>query len=165
MSTPPPIPATQERFYQRGVTRFYFLTTMTGKAPTRPELVAGTELTDFISDIEGWQLANTPIETPDMGSEFTSSIPGEDKAENSSLTIYEDKASEALEERLKKDTVGWLVILRKGDIPARKTMDVFAVRVGSRGTAYTVATEPAKFKVSFSITAPPELDQAVPAAV
>ncbi|MFE5089462.1 hypothetical protein ACFRCI_03490 [Streptomyces sp. NPDC056638] len=162
--TTPTIPATQERYYQRGVTRFYFLPSIAARIPTRPELTDGTDLSDFISDIEGWQLANTPIETPDLGSEFTSSITGEDKADNSSLTLYDDKASEALESLLAKDTVGFIVILRKGDVPTRKTMDVFPVRVGSRSTAYTTSTEPAKFKVSFSITSKPVLDAAVPAA-
>ena len=159
-----PLPATQERYYQRGVTRFFFLPVIAKDGvPTRPELTAGTDLSDFISDIEGWQLANSPIETPDLGSEFTSSIPGEDKADASSLTFYDDKASELLETLLAKDTVGYVVILRKGDVPTRKTLDSFPIRVGSRATAYTTATEPAKFKVSFNITSKPTLDAAVPA--
>lgn len=38
-------------------------------------------------------LTNEAIETPDMASTFTSSIPGNDKADNSSITFSEDRLS------------------------------------------------------------------------
>ncbi|MFE5296989.1 hypothetical protein [Streptomyces sp. NPDC056632] len=56
------------------------------------------------------------------------------------------------------------MILRKGDVPQSRSMDIFPVRVGSRSATYTASAEPAKFKVTFGITDKPVLDAAVPAA-
>ncbi|MXM62159.1 hypothetical protein GR925_01505 [Streptomyces sp. HUCO-GS316] len=158
----------QQRFTRRGTTKFYFLKDIaaTNLVPTRAELggTNGTDLSPAISDIEGFAVENTPIDTPDLATEFTGNIPGEDKADNSSLTFYEDKVSNDLEALLAKGTEGYVVILRKGDIPGSKSMDIFPVRVGSRSSTYTTAAEPAKFKVSFNVTDKPIQDAAVPAA-
>jgi hypothetical protein len=158
----------QQRFTRRGTTKFFFLKKIAAKdlIPTRTELVEpnGTDLSPAISDIEGFAVENTPIDTPDLATEFTGNIPGEDKADNSSLTFYEDKVDDALETLLAKGVEGFVVILRKGDVPGSKSMDVFPVRVGSRSSTYTTAAEPAKFKVSFNVTGKPVQDAAVPAA-
>ncbi|WP_274558051.1 hypothetical protein [Streptomyces spiramyceticus] len=159
---------TQQRFMRRGVTKFYFLKQIAAQnnIPIRTELsdTNATTLSGAISDIEGWALENAPIDTPDMASEFTSNIPGEDKADNSAFTFYEDRVDDTLETLLSKGVEGFVVILRKGDVAGSKSMDIFPVRVGSRSASYTTATEPAKFKVSFGITDKPVLDAAVPAA-
>ncbi|MFE7129333.1 hypothetical protein ACFVIM_00540 [Streptomyces sp. NPDC057638] len=157
---------TQKRFMRRGVTKFFFLpkVTATPPVPSRTELTTATELSEAISDIEGWALENAAIDTPDMGSKFTTSIDGEDKADSSSFTFYEDQVDDSLERLLSKGVEGFVVILRKGDIPGGKSMDTFPVRVGSRSASYTAAAEPAKFKVSFVITDQPVLDSPVPAA-
>ncbi|MER5642050.1 hypothetical protein ABT095_34575 [Kitasatospora sp. NPDC002227] len=165
--------STQQRFMRRGITKVLFLKTIAAatNVPTRAELSPGSDLTKSavdlsrqVSDVEGWSLENSPIETPDLGSRFSTSIPGEDKAASSSLTFYEDLAAETVETLLSKDVVGYVVILRKGDIPQSKSMDIFPVRVGSRAPSYSTGTEPAKFKVSFAITDVPTLDAAIPAA-
>lgn len=151
---------------RRGITKFYFIKAIAASSniPSRAELTGATDLSGAISDVEGWALENTPLDTPDMGSTFSTSIPGEDKADNSSLTFYEDKVSDTLETLLPKGVEGYVVILRKGDIIGSKSMDTFPVRVGSRAAAYTASAEPAKFKVAFSISDEPVLDAAVPAA-
>ncbi|MFE2346128.1 phage tail tube protein [Kitasatospora cineracea] len=158
--------STQQRFMRRGITKILFLESIQAPTniPTRTELTAGTDLSKQISDIEGWSLENSPIETPDLGSGFATSIPGEDKAASSSLTFYEDLASDAVEKLLTKGSAGYVCIMRKGDVPLSKSLDVFPVRVGSRAPSYSTGTEPAKFKVSFSISDLPTLDAAVPAA-
>ncbi|MFJ4910652.1 hypothetical protein ACIQCR_34805 [Streptomyces sp. NPDC093249] len=56
------------------------------------------------------------------------------------------------------------MILRKGDVPSSRSMDVFPVRVGARSASYTTAAEPAKFRVSFTVTSKPALDAVIPAA-
>ncbi|MFJ4668894.1 phage tail tube protein [Kitasatospora purpeofusca] len=158
--------STQQRFMRRGITKIFFLKTIAAPSniPTRAELTAGTDLSKQISDIEGWSLENSPIETPDLGNKFATSIPGEDKAASSSLTFYEDLGSEVVEALLAKDTAGYVCILRKGDVPQSKSLDVFPVRVGSRAPSYSTGAEPAKYKVSFSISDLPTLDAPVPAA-
>ncbi|MCZ4098301.1 phage tail tube protein [Streptomyces sp. H39-C1] len=158
---------TQQRFMRRGITKFFFLKTIAAPTniPIRPELALAnaTELSGAISEIEGWALENSPIDTPDMGSTFATTIPGEDKADNSSFTFYEDQVSDTIEQLLSKGTIGFVVILRKGDVPASRSMDIFPVRVGSRSASYSASSEPAKFKCSFGITAVPTLDAPVPA--
>ncbi|MEU9120054.1 hypothetical protein AB0C96_09360 [Streptomyces sp. NPDC048506] len=132
--------------------------------PTRPELTAGTDLTNAIAAIDGWSLSNQAIETPDLGSTFESKIPGTDQADDSSLGFYEDKVSDEIEQLLKKDDTGWVVFLRKGDVPASRSMDVFPVRIGSRSPNYSTDNEAAKFTVNFSITEKPTQDAEIPAA-
>ncbi|KUL23232.1 hypothetical protein [Streptomyces regalis] len=134
-----------------------------GHVPTRPELTAGTDLTNAVAAIDGWTLANQGIETPDLGSTFESSIPGSDKADDSSLGFYEDKVSDDIERLLTKDATGWIVFLRKGDVPGSRSMDVFPVRVGSRSPNYSTDNEAAKFTVNFSITEKPTQDAEIPA--
>lgn len=157
---------TQQRFMRRGVTKFYFLEDIAAASniPTRQEITGGTDLSGAISDIAGWSLANSPIDTPDLGSTLTTSIPGEDKADSSTLTFYEDKAGDTIETLLSKGAEGFVVILRKGDIPQSKSMDIFPVRVASRAPAYSAGNDPAKFTVTFAISDEPQLDAAVPAA-
>lgn len=157
---------TQQRFMRRGVTKIYFLKTIAAATniPTRQEITAGTDLSGAISDIAGWSLGNSPIDTPDLGSSLTTSIPGEDKADASTLTFYEDKAGDAIETLLTKGAEGYVVILRKGDVPQSKSMDVFPVRVASRAPAYSAGSDPAKFTVTFAVSDEPTLDAAVPAA-
>ncbi|MFB7576727.1 hypothetical protein [Streptomyces sp. NPDC056165] len=160
---------TQQRFMRRGVTKIYFLKKIAAadNIPTRSELAASnaTDLSGAIADIAGWSLANSPVDTPDLGSTLTTSIPGEDKADASTLTFYEDLASEAVETLLSKGEEGFVVILRKGDIPQSKSMDTFPARVAGRAPAYSTGSDPAKFTVTFAISGVPTLDAAVPAAV
>jgi hypothetical protein len=158
----------QQRFMRRGITRILWLKTVAdpGKIPSRAELSSpnATDLTEAVSDVDGWSLTNEAIETPDMASTFSSSIPGNDKADNSSITFYEDQVSDAIETLLSKGAVGFVVFLRKGDIPGSKSMDVFPAQVASRAAQYNAGNEAAKFQAVFSITSPPALDAAVPAA-
>lgn len=154
------------RFSRKGVTKILFLETITdiNYLPTRAELTGATKLTKQIAATEGFNLENQEIPTPDLESTFTAKIPGDDEAGDSSLTFYEDDASSTLEEALAKGTTGFIVILRKGDVPASKSMDVWPVRVASKSSAVSVENEAAKWTAKFSITDTPALDVAVPAA-
>ncbi|WP_406354270.1 hypothetical protein [Streptomyces sp. NBC_00658] len=158
----------QQRFTRRGITRILWLKNVAAatRIPTRAELSApnATDLTEAISDVEGWSLTNEAIETPDMATTFTSSIPGNDKADNSSLTFYEDQFNDDLESLLLKGATGYVVFLRKGDIPDLKSMDTYPVQIASRTAQYNAGNEAAKFQGVFTITSPPALDSPVPPA-
>ncbi|MEU3973422.1 hypothetical protein [Streptomyces bacillaris] len=154
---------TQTRFLRRGISKILWVPDLGDpKYPSRREINKAFNLTDAVSDIEGWALENDPIETPDMGSTFNSSIPGNDKAENSSLTFYEDRYSDAIEQQLPKGAKGYVVLLRKGDIPGSRSVDVFPVQVATRAATYSTGNEAAKFQVTFTITDEPSLDRPVP---
>jgi len=152
------------KFSRKGVTVVKFLDTVAAGVPTRTELDGGTDVTQRIAAIDGFSLENQEIETPNLADTFDSKIPGSDQAADSSITFYEDDTTSTLEADLAKGTVGWIVILAKGDVPAGKGMDIFPVRVASNSRAYTVDNEAAKFTVKFSITDRPTLDAAVPAS-
>lgn len=155
------------RFSRKGTTKILFAETIadTTYIPTRTEITDATSLTKQISAVDGFSLENQEIETPDLESTFTSKIPGDDQAADSTLTFYEDDTVSTLEEALAKGTTGFIIILRKGDVPASKSMDIYPVRVASQSAAITVDNEPARWMVKFSITDTPVIGAAVPAAV
>ncbi|WP_275560755.1 hypothetical protein [Streptomyces sp. 5-6(2022)] len=156
---------TQTRFLRRGISKILWSKDLNDpEYPSRREINGAFGLTDAVSDIEGWALENDPIETPDMGSTFNSSIPGNDKAENSSLTFYEDRFSDEIEQQLPKGAKGYVILLRKGDLPGSRSVDVFPVQVATRAATYSTGNEAAKFKVDFTITDEPSLDRPVPQA-
>ncbi|PBC72244.1 MULTISPECIES: hypothetical protein [unclassified Streptomyces] len=154
------------RFSRKGVTKILFAETITSTSyiPTRAEITGATKLTKAIAAVDGFSLENQEIETPDMESTFDSKIPGSDQAADSSLTFYEDDTDSDLEEALAKGTVGFIIILRKGDVPASMSMDVYPVRVASRSSEITADNEAAKWTAKFSITDTPVQGAAVPAA-
>lgn len=164
MPLPPLVPV--EKYSRRGVSQFLYVPTIaaTTMIPTRAEITAGTNLTAAIAELDGWTAENQAIEVPDMSDTFDGTIPGSDKASDSSFTFYEDSTTNVTEELLKKGTTGYIVIFRKGDIPTNKSMDVFPIRVGSVQPAYTADNEAAKFTVNFSVTRRPVQGAAVPAA-
>ncbi|MFD7499557.1 hypothetical protein [Streptomyces sp. NPDC059850] len=156
---------TQTRFLRRGISKILWSKDLKDpKYPSRQEINNAFGLTDAVSDIEGWALENDPIETPDMGSSFNSSIPGNDKAENSSLTFYEDRHSDEIEQQLPKGAKGYVILLRKGDLPGSRSVDVFPVQVATRAATYSTGNEAAKFKADFTIIDEPSLDRPVPQA-
>ncbi|MFC8339288.1 hypothetical protein ACFUJX_20070 [Streptomyces rubiginosohelvolus] len=155
-----------KKYMRRGTSKFYFLETIAAGTmiPTRTELTAGTEFSEFIAAMDGWTVANNEIETPNMADTYDSTIPGSDKADTSTFTFYEDEVEADIEEMLAKGTTGYVVILRKGDVPANASMDVFPIRVASQSPQYTADNEAAKFVVTCSITSRPVQGAPVPAA-
>ncbi|WP_425834187.1 hypothetical protein [Streptomyces fractus] len=158
----------RSRFFRRGIAKIYWVKNLADpEHPTRTEISEPNrfDLTDAVASVEGWALSNEAIETPDMGSTFNSSIPGNDTAEDSSLTFYEDRYSNEVEQQLTKGAAGYLLLLRKGDIPGSPSMDVFPAQVATRSASYTTDNEAAQFEVSFTITEEPALDTVVPKAI
>ncbi|MFB7222471.1 hypothetical protein [Streptomyces sp. NPDC056227] len=155
-----------KKYMRRGTSQFHFLETITATTmiPSRTELAAGTEFSEFIAAMDGWTVQNNEIETPNMADTYDSTIPGSDKADTSTFTFYEDEVESDIEEMLAKGTTGYVVILRKGDVPTNKSMDVFPIRVASQSPQYTADNEAAKFVVTCSITSRPLQGAAVPAA-
>jgi hypothetical protein len=154
-----------KKYMRRGTSKFYFVPTIADESmvPTRTELVLGTQFAEYIAAMDGWTVSNNEIETPDMADTYDSTIPGSDKADSSSFTFYEDEADADLEATFAKGTTGYVVILRKGDIPGNNSMDVFPIRVASQSPQYTADNEAAKFMVTCSITSRPLQGAAVPA--
>jgi hypothetical protein len=160
-----PINATS-RYYARGLTKIYFLTTVAALATgaTRAELDAGQDLSDEVAAIDGWLTEGEDIETPDLGTEFTSKIPGPTSVDDSSLTFYADEMGDDVRSLLTRGTAGFIVFLDAGDVEGGP-MDTFPVRVRSQGKARSLDDDAATIEVGFSITREPVENLTVPATV
>lgn len=153
------------RFIRRGVSKIMFAPTLANKnAVTRAEITSAIDLTPEIADVAGWMLENQSVATPNLASTFDATIPGTDSAADSSLTFYEDTDTEVIDALLPKGTEGNILIFRKGDKPASPSLDVFPIRVGSKGSELSIGNDPARMVVSCSITEEPGLDTVIPAA-
>jgi hypothetical protein len=152
------------RFNRKGTTKIYYLPTIaaTTLIPTSAEITAGTDWTPHIHSIDGWNLENTPIETPDMATTFVGKIDGDDSAADSSLGFYEDSVTDDVETDLAKGTTGYVVIFSKGKTAGAKGMDVFPIKVASNSKSYSTDNEAAKINVQFVITARPLQNGTVP---
>jgi hypothetical protein len=161
-----PLLSKPKKYMRRGTSRFYFVPAIASDTllPTRGELSAGTEFSAYIAAMDGWTVTNNEIETPDMADTYDSTIPGSDKADQSSFTFYEDEEDADLEEMFAKGTNAYVVILRKGDIPGNNSMDVFPIRVATQSPQYTADNEAAKFMATCSITERPLQGAPVPVA-
>lgn len=154
------------RFNRKGTTKIVFVPTIasTTYLPTHAEIVAGTDYTKQIRTIEGWNLENQPIETPDMDSTFVGKIEGDDQAADSSLGFYEDDVLDDIETDLAKGTEGFILIFSKGKTAGSKGLDVFPVKVASCSKGYSTENEAAPINVQFVITDRPLQNATVPAA-
>ncbi|MFF0597924.1 phage tail tube protein [Streptomyces antibioticus] len=151
------------RYIPPGTRQYYFVPSIATKAaPSRAELNAGTDLTGEIADVSGFQTTSESQETPDLGTRFTSKIPGRITADDSSITMYASEDSQDVRQLLPRDTTGFIVQFPEGD-EAGKTMDVFPVKVAS-APKMTDIEDPAKIEVQFTITSEPAEDVTVPAA-
>jgi hypothetical protein len=152
------------RYTARGSTKVYWVATISSKAaPTRGELNAGTDLSTQVMDAEGWSVESEQIETPDLATRYTSTIPGSITAEDSSLTMYASKNGVDARALLPRDAVGFIVWLDGGDVAANK-MDVFPVTVSSVSKQRSASGEDADtLVISFAITSEPAENIAVPA--
>jgi hypothetical protein len=155
-----------ERYFARGTSICRFLTTIASLStgPTRAELTAGTNLSGEIAEIDGWNVESGSIETPDLASEFTSSIPGSTSAEDSSITFYQSIDGVDVRALLPRNTNGYIVWMDGGDVEDY-LMDVFPVRVASQGKTRTNDDEAATVAINFAITREPVENLAIPATV
>jgi hypothetical protein len=152
------------RYINPETTSIYWVPTIADKtAPTRSELNAGTELVSDVSASEGWQITSEQVPTPDMGSLFTSSIPGRTSVGESSLTMYADLDGDDARTLMARNTNGFIVWMDGGDTAGRP-MDIYPVRVSSVGKVRSVeGGEAATLTIMYSITSEPAEDVAIPA--
>jgi hypothetical protein len=150
------------RFFRRGVTVFYALPAVAAPetGPTRAEITAGTHLSG-IAAIGGFSISNSPVATPDLDSRFTTSVPGEDTAADSSLTFWDDDTDTETRDVLAKDTELYIVYMPYGDV-AGKRCEVW--NVTSTGVNDQIDLSAAgQFQVGFSVNEVPNQSATIPA--
>lgn len=153
------------RFFRRGKTQAVFMTTVAAQAaPTVANITQGRNISAEINDITGFSFANSPIDTPDLATAFTSRIPGPDEAEDSTINYYLDSVTNPLNSVLAKDVVGFMLLADYkilGTWASGDRVDVWPVQVGSNAKQYSVGDDPALSQVTFTITGPPSLNTTV----
>lgn len=158
----PPLNPTK-RYLPPGIRHLYWVSTMANYLlPTRAELNAGIDLTYEIPDggVTGWSLAGSTVDAPDLGSKFTSQVPGRLTSASNSIDSYLDQGSNDIRTLLPRDTTGFIVCLWDGDVPGQ-LMDVFPVRV------VTQAVDPntvdvGKVTIQFAVTKVPATNVRIP---
>lgn len=154
------------RYFRRGVTKIYYAPTVANlDAPTVAELAAGTELSCELAEISGFSFKNDPINVPDFCSVFVKNIPGEDKADASSMTFYEDDTSNPIRSTLAKGTEGYVVFfpygVTGGSPNTGDECEVWPVSVASSTRMWQAGNEAGKYQVEFTITDAPDQDATV----
>lgn len=149
------------RYYPPGTRKIYWVATIaTYTSPSRAELNAGVDLSAEIETVTGWSLSSAAVDTPDMGSRFTSQVPGQLTSTSNELTCYNSSNSIDARQLLVRDTNGYVVLLWEGDVTGQ-LMDVFPVRVMSSAPDATV-TDPGKTTFAFAVTKVPSINTAIP---
>lgn len=147
------------RYMRRSISQARWVPTIGNKAaPTTAEITAGTNLTPDIAEINGFEFSNSPISTPDMATSFTSQIGGEDTAGDSSITFYEDDTTNTIKTALAKGTNGFVVFYPYGVPASAAKCEVWPATITSNGREWSVGNDPARYMVSFAITAVPSLN-------
>lgn len=150
-------------FFRRGVTRIYLVPTITMAAPTVAQISAGTEITDSVANIEGFRYSNSRIPIPKMSSDFTPTIRGENTADDSTLTFYEDDASNPLRTTLAKGTQTNVVIFSVGTAGASPAIgdkvDIWPVESAATPKEFTMGNDPARWMAELGNTDVPFEDE------
>lgn len=153
--------ASTSRFIPPGITHYYWVASIANKsAPTRGELNAGIDLTGEVADVSGFSTTSDQVDTPDLGSRFTSKIPGRITADDSSITMYMSSTSSDVRTLLPRDTSGFVVVFSEGDLTGQK-MDVFPVKITGQPKQRDV-DNPAKIMIQFSVTSIPAENITIP---
>ena len=150
------------RYARFGVTRVvYALSVATYTSPTRAEINAGTDLSNEVAEISGFQVNANFIDTPDLATSFTAKIAGRNTADDSSLTMYASTNSTDVRGILPRGTTGYLMWFDEGDVAGRK-FDIYPITVGSVAHERSTDDTPARLIVQVAITRIPAENVTVP---
>jgi len=159
------------KFFRRGVSKIKFApavaaysdTTGLGVgSPTRPEIVAGQDLSGALSEISGFMLSNSPIPIPDILTTFTGQINGEDTVDSSTLTLYDDDTATTIRTALAKGVNGFILLFPYGDT-STKRCEVWPVRSTGVNDEWSTGNDPARYNVGFAVTRIPNQGAITPA--
>lgn len=155
------------KFFRRGITKVHFVPVIAAPlaTPSLAEIGAGEDLSPDVAEMNGFTFENQPIATPTLDATFTTSIPGEDTSEASSLVFYERQgpaADNPLRALLEKGTTGFIVIFyagyASGTLAAGDGCEVWPVITTASPRIYDMGNVAATWRTNFTPTATPETD-------
>jgi hypothetical protein len=121
------------RYTSRGTSKTYWVVSIDNpSAPTVAELNAGIDLTGDVLDNSTWSFEAGQIQTPDMASRVTTSIPGPIDLGSQTLTMYSSRDGVDGGTLMPMDAVGHVVFF-PGGLTAGYKMNVWPVTVASVG--------------------------------
>lgn len=148
-------------FYVRGVTKFIAAPSVANlAAPTRAEINAGVHLTNIVG-VSGFQITQSFVDTPDLDSNFTGNVAGEEKPGDSTLTFKDVRGDTTNRDALAKGTSLVIIKMPYGDY-AGERCESWPVIVGGVNDQTDMGSY-GQFVVSFSIPEPPEQNAVIPA--
>lgn len=153
------------RFFAPEISKVFFATSLADylAGAERAEIAAATDITNEIADLTGWDVTAGSIDTPDLGSRFTSRIAGRLTTSEPSITFYASLDGDDVRELLSRGTSGFVIFMDGGDVPTQPS-DIFPVEVNSLGKVRTTGEQAHQLTVGFTITAPPAEDVPIPAS-
>jgi hypothetical protein len=150
------------RYARFGVTRVVYAPAIANIAsPTRAEINAGTDLSNEVSEINGFAVNSAFIDAPDLGTSFVAKIAGRTSSDDSSVTMYASVNSVDVRSLLPRGTAGYLIWFDEGDVAGRKC-DVYPITVGSIGKDRSLE-EASRMSVNVAITRTPAENVTIPA--
>lgn len=142
------------RFFRRGRSAVKFAPSVAGNSPTRAEITAGLDVTGQVADLAGFNLSNSPIETPDLATTFNSQIKGPDATDTSTLTFYDDDVSSTIRTTMAKDVTGVILLFPYGDISTKRVEKWPVVSTGVNDE-WSLDANAARFVIGYAVTSVP----------
>jgi len=151
------------RFFRRGVSKVYWLPACASPSsgPTAGEFSSGTNLSPYVKEVNGFQLQNSPISTPDLETTFDSQMDGPDTTSDSSLKLYDDKDTSTVRTLLTKGQSGFLLLAPYG-IASGKRCEVWPCKSLGFNDEWSMDAVSADAMVQFAITVKPSQSAAMP---
>ena len=150
------------RYVRYGLTRVVFAPTVANiLSPTRGEINAGTDLSNEVESVNGFQVTSNFIETQDLASVFTGKLAARTTADDSSITMYASSNSVDVRVLLPRGTTGFILWFDEGDVAGRK-FDIYPITVGSIPKDRDIEAA-ARIIVNVAITRTPSENITVPA--
>lgn len=161
-----------ERYIPSGVSKVVVAPAVANlAAPTRSEINAGTVLsapgvdqTDGLIALEGFESESSNITTPDVSSDFDTTIPGRESASDGKISCYDpDDGVSAKRTALAEGTVAVVIIMKNGDVAGRRCQ-CWPIRVSALNDSQVNAdNSAATWTAAVTFPRRPRKDAVVPA--
>lgn len=143
--------------------KVYFVPTIAAPAtPTRSELSAGSDLSNVVVNMSGFDQPVNFVTASPMGSPYDVKVSGRITPSDSTLEVLLSKSGTDVRTVLPRGTAGYITIMWEGDIPTTGKMDVYPVTVGSQSKAVDVGAVQV-VTISMAITGAIQENVAIPA--